>query len=73
MRKKTSETKHLNFPGSALFGEPPGSSDLRLLPELLAGILILAKAKEIDLISSRDFERCFDKFDAWLDNVNLDA
>jgi hypothetical protein len=73
VRKKTSETEHLNFPGSALFSEPPGSSDLRLLPELLAGILILAKAKEIGLISLGDFERCLDKFEAWIDNVNSQA
>ena len=73
MCRQTSETEFLTPPSSRSMNRLLGKPDLRNLPEIISGILLLFVATEVKLISSRSFERCVDKFDAWLDNVNLDA
>jgi hypothetical protein len=70
MRKKTGETEFLIPPDSPLWDGLPQDSDLRMLPDRICDILLLARAATMDLISLRDLEKRLDEFDAWLEKLD---
>jgi len=70
MRKKTSETEFLIPPDSPLWDGLSKESELRMLPDKICDILLLARAATKDLISLRDLERHLDKFESWLEKLD---